>query len=741
MERCWRKSDVFLTRKREDSVEVAALWGLAHERTRLRSHSLMLIPDSPDTFRFGDFELDVGAYALRRNGRPVRIERQPMDLLLLLVERRGQLVLRSEIVDRLWGKDVFVDVETGVHTAIRKVRQALRDSPDVPTFVETVSGKGYRFIATVEVHGALQAAAGLAKAQPAPAATASDAPFAGPPLVAASALSVDGAPIENAMVVGLTHPVDDDDAIASAAAAAVAHPTIDVEPSAPSRVGFQIRRGLAFGVVTLGLLVGVFVWARTSRDAGPRASPLMLAVLPFTNLSGDPAREYLAEGLAEEIATSLGQIDPEQMGVVARSSTMRYKGTTKSAAEIGRELAADYLVESSLRAEDNRLRVTSTLVRVRDQVQVWSQSYDREPMSLLGLQLELSTAIAEQIRLRLSPGRLATLARRQTLSPEAYDLYLRGRNFQNQRTPVTNRRAIEYYTRATELDPDYALAWSSIATVLASSILNGDASPSEVLPRARDAAARAVETGPATAETQFAVAYLKWCCEWDWPAAEAGLRRALTLDPRSAQGHLTLGHALSQMSRHGEALLWTRRARELDPLSAIMPALSSQVAFQARDYRAALDYARQAIVLDPEFWIGHMMRGQSLEQLGEHESAIEALTTAARFSGENSKALSLRAYVLAKSGRADEARAMLRTLETVSKTTYVPPYAMALINAGLEQRESAFVWLGRAYDARDVHLIYLQVDPKWDSYRADPRFEALIVRCGFRRTASPVPSQ
>ena len=679
----------------------------------------MLIPDSPGTFRFGDFELDVGAYELRRNGRPVRIERQPMDLLLLLVERRRQLVLRSEIVDRLWGKDVFVDVEMGVHTAIRKVRQALRDSPDAPRFVETVSGKGYRFIATVEVHGAPDADAGLTKAQP-----------------AAAALSVNDAPIEIAIAAGLTRPVDGGDAVASIAAAAVADPAVEAE-AAPPRAAFQLRSGLAFGLLALGLLVGVLIWAWMP----PRASPLTLAVLPFTNLSGDPARDYLAEGLAEEIATSLGQIDPEQMGVVARSSTMRYKSTTKSAAEIGRELAADYLVESSLRAEDTRLRVTSTLVRVRDQVQVWSQSYDREPMSLLGLQLELSTAITEQIRLRLSPGRLETLARRQTQSPDAYDLYLRGRNYQNQRTPATNRRAIEYYTRATELDPGYSLAWSAIASVLAGSLINGDASPSEVLPRARDAAARAVGTGPATAEAQYALAYLKWCCEWDWPAAEAGLRRALTLDPRSAPAHLTLGHALSQMGRHGEALLSTRRARELDPLAARMPALSSQVAFQARDYRAALDYARQAVVLDPEFWIGHMMRGQALEQLGEHESALEALTTAARFSGQNTKPLSLRAYILAKSGRADEARAMLRTLETVSKTQYVPPYAMALIHAGLQQRESAFVWLERAYDARDVHLIYLPVDPKWDAYRASPRFEALIVRCGFRRTASSAPLQ
>ena len=699
----------------------------------------MLVPDSPDTFRFRDFELDVGAYALRRNGRPVRIERQPMDLLLLLVERRGQLVLRSEIVDRLWGRNVFVDVETGVHTAIRKVRQALRDSPDAPTFVETVSCKGYRFIATVEVSGAPRAAHGLSNAEPA-GAIASDAAFAGPPLVAASALSVGGAPIEIAKAPGQTRPADDGEAIASAAAAAVIHPGIGVEPPAPPLAAFPVRRGLAFGLVALGVLVGILIWVPTSRDADPRASPLTLAVLPFTNLSGDPARAYLGEGLAEDTATSLGQIDPERMEVIAGSSTMRYKGSTKSAGEIGRELAADYIVESSIRVEDHRLRVTATLVRVHDQVQVWSQSYDREPTSVLSLQRELSAAIAEQIRLRLSPGRLEWLTRGQTQSPDAYDLYLRGRNFENQRTPATNRRAIEYYTRATELDSDYALAWSSIARVLASSLLNSDASPSEVLPRAREAAARAAGIGPATAETQFALAYLKWCCEWEWPAAEASLRLALTLDPRASQVHLVLGHLLSQMGRHGEAMLSTRRARELDPLSARMPALSSQVAFQAGDYSAALEHARQAIVLDPEFWIGHMMRGQALEQLSEHESALEALTTAARFSGQNSKPLSLRGYILAKLGRTDEARGMLRTLESVS-TNYVPPYAMALINAGLGERESAYTWLERAYDARDVHLIYLTVDPKWDSYRPDPRFEALIVRCGFRRTASPAPSQ
>jgi TolB-like protein/DNA-binding winged helix-turn-helix (wHTH) protein/Flp pilus assembly protein TadD len=694
METAWRSSDLFLTRKVEDSVEVTGL------------------SDAARRFRFLDFELDVGAYELRRDGRPVRIERQPMDLLLLLVERRGLLVSRSEIVDRLWGKDVFVDVDTGVHTAVRKVRLALRDSPEEPRCVETVPGKGYRFIAEVEAFGATNGAAGP---------TIAVAPRAETPSAPDVARAV-GAPTEPvaAELPGLT--------VGPAPAPAVLPWRRRFLAGSPAGIGAGLAVALTFLVVT-------GVWIRRPSHAVPGTSPLILAVLPVANLSGDPERGYLADGLAEDTAAALGQVDPKQVGVVARTSMLQYRGSTKSVAEIGRELNADYLVESSLRAEAGRIRMTVTLVRVRDQVRVWSQSYDREPTSFLGLQQELSRTIAQQIQLRLSPNRLSALVGRQTQSPDAYDLYLRGRNFQNQRTPSANQRALEYFTRATDIDPNYALAWAAISSVLAGSLVNGDAAPSDVVPRAWDAARRAVTAGPDAPEAQFALAYLQWCCEWDWPSAEMGLRRAVALDPRFAMGHLVLGHALSQRGQHAEAQASTRRARELDPLSAHMAALSAQVAFQARDYRAALEHADQAIVLDPEFWIGHIMRGAALEQLGAHDDAVEALTTAARFSGENSKALSLRAYILARNGRQDEARGMLRTLEQVAESRYVPPYAMAVIHAGLGERESALTALERAYAMRDMHLIYLPVDPIWDSYRRDPRFEGLIVRCGFRRTS------
>ena len=460
---------------------------------------------------------------------------------------------------------------------------------------------------------------------------------------------------------------------------------------------------------------------------------IVLGVLPFENLIGDPEREYLADSLTEEVIASLGQIDPDHLAVIGRTSVMTYKRTMKSIAKIGLELNARYLVESSIRAEGGRVRVTAKLIRVADQTATWSASFDAEPTSVLTFQRELSMAIAAQIQLRLSPERLNALARRQTGNADAYDLYLRGRYFWNQLTPATNARAIEYFERAIALDPDYALAWSGIGCAVLGSSMNSDAPPAILSSRAREAAARAVQADPDLADAQAAVGYVNFLLEWDWPAAEAALRRAIALDPTCAMGHRMLGHLLSQSGRHTEARSAMCRLRQLDPLYAMNHAMSAQVAFQARDYSAALEHARQAIIIDPEFWIGYMQLGQIYEQLDQMDLAFEALMSASRFSGTNSKPISFRGYLLAKLGRTDEARDLLRTLQTVSRERYVPPFAMALVHAGLGDRDALFEWLDKACAAHDVHLIFLTVDPKWDAYRADRRFDAVLARCGFSR--------
>ena len=391
-------------------------------------------------FRFNDFELDVAAYQLRRQGRVVRLERQPMDVLILLIERRRQLVSRADIVERLWGKEVFVDVDTGVHTAIRKIRQALGDSISAPAFVETVPSKGYRFVADVEVVSRTSdsgLAAALVEPSPAP-----------------EHLQT------NDVATGELHGRESIEKVAAAPAPAAGS---DTAPASPRWSAHPAR--VLMAVVAVALVTGLVVW--TGLNGGVPASRVTLAVLPFEYLGSDPEREYLAAGLTEETSASLAQIDLEHL--IVKGRTLGYRGTAKTAAEIGRELSVDYLLESTLRAEGRRLRVTTTLIRVGDQEHVWSRSYDRDPTSLLGLQQELSTSIAEQIRLRLSRDNLREVRQRQTQNADAYDAYLKGRYFHSRRTAATNALATREYERAIALDSNYALAWAGLASAYAAS--------------------------------------------------------------------------------------------------------------------------------------------------------------------------------------------------------------------------------------------------------------------------------
>jgi TolB-like protein/DNA-binding winged helix-turn-helix (wHTH) protein/tetratricopeptide (TPR) repeat protein len=660
------------------------------------------MPDSATirSYRFGPFHLDPLAYRLTHQGRQVRLERRPMDLLILFVERRGELITRQEIAARLWDQDVFVEVEAAVNTVIWKLRSALRDAPDSPRVIETVPGKGYRFIAPVETVSAVESS----------------------PLGSAKRSSMPGAVTQPAAPQIVYSPSGD---TAEAVGRASASPFARSDEPWWRRAPPSRRAG--FLLVLLALIMAVGWLAVPSPH-----HTTTIAVLPFENLSADSDREYLADGLHEEIVASLGQIGPERLRVMGRRSTLAYKGTAKSLAQIGNELKVDYLVEGSVRVEGEHVRATARLIRVRDQIQVSSHSYDQRLASVLALQGDLSAAIAGQVLTRLTSADLGALARRQTHDAEAYDLYLRGRALWRRLTPATNLSAIEHYRRATDRDPHYALAWAGIADVYAAMPINADVAPQTVAPEARKAAQRAFESGGDLGEVLLSRGYVSYYFDWEWKSAEAFFRRAITINPSLAVAHRLLGHTLSQMRRHDEARDALRRAVDLDPFDPMNHALASQVAFQARDYDAALENAKRAVMLDPDFWIGYMQEAQVYEQLGQTDLALQALSASARHSGGNSKTHSLRGYILAKAGRDDDAREELRTLETISHERFVPPYARALVYAGLGERDATFHWLEKAYEVRDVHLMFLTVDPKWDPFRSDSRFETLVARCGFR---------
>jgi TolB-like protein len=568
-------------------------------------------------YEFGEFVLDVSAYELRRHGRSIRIERRPMELLMLLLDRHGQLVTRDEIVDRLWGRDVFIDVDASVNTVIRKIRRALSDPADHSRYIQTVQGKGYRFIAGV-----------------------------------------------------------------------------------------------------------------TSA-----ASNIVLAVLPFENLQPNIDQDYVADGLTEEVIAALGRIDPDRLSVISRTSSMVYRRTHKTIGEIGRELAVDYILEGSIRAATGRFRITAKLSRVHDQMQVWTETYDRESQDLLGLQVELGRAIAQQIHLELSPQRAAAIRRRQTRNPEAYDLYLRGRHYYNQMTPATITRALECFNRATAVDPAYALAWAGIAQAWSSRLFSSDTRPAEVLEYARAAAVQAMANGNDVPEAYTSLATVQFLFDWDWKTAETNLRRAVVRDPSSVHAYWMLGHTLSHQGQHAEAMAAARRVRELDPHSALSHSMCSQIAFSARE--AAVGYAQESLLAEPDYWVAYFRLGQAYQQMGRNEPALKALADASRLSNGNSKPVSVAACTQARIGCHNEALVALAGLQQRSQEHYVPPYALALIYAGLNEDAKVFEWLNNAVSCRNVHLIYLPIDPKWDSFRQEERFQDILRRCHFETEGSP----
>lgn len=567
-----------------------------------------------ERFQFGPFTLDLGRYELSRNGKPIRLERIPMDLLILLVGEGGKLVRREEIIERLWGKDVFFDADNGINTAIRKIRRALGEDPDRPQYIETVPGKGYRFRAST-----------------------------------------------NGGVAG------------------------DAETAKPR---------------------------------------IMLAILPFENLSGDPGQEYFSDGLTEETITSLGKMSPSRMGVIARTSAMAYKHTRKSIREIGVELGVDYVLEGSMRREPERIRVTAQLIRVSDQIHLWAENFDRSPQGLLDIQGEIAAAIAAQVRLQLTPEEQDHLRSPRRANQDAYDHYLRGRYHWARITYPELLKAADYFRKATECDSDFTAAYSGLADTLMVMPISSDVEPATVFPEAKSAIATSLRLDPNSAEAHTSDATAKFWYDWDFRAAERSARKAITLNHNYALAHLYLAHILSNVGRHEEALAAIEQARLLDPFSLITNTMFGQFLYHAGRVHEAIAQFRSTLELEGRFWVAHLCLAKALEKLGLNEEALSACEKALQFSGGNSEAVSLAGYIYAVSGNVTKAKSHIKTLLTQKEKRYVPPYNVALIFAGLRREEEALDWLWQAFDERDVHIPFL-LDHKWDCLRSHPRFAKL----------------
>jgi TolB-like protein/Tfp pilus assembly protein PilF len=574
-------------------------------------------PDSHSTLRFGEFELDISAYELRRGGQPVHLERQPMDLLILLVERHRQVVWRDDIVKRLWDPGVFVDVEMGVNTAIRKVRQALRDSRESPAFIETISGKGYRFIAPVD-------ATPLGRHQ---------------------------------------------EAIES------------------------------------------------------------VAVLPFANDSADPDGEYLSDGITETLINNLAQI--WNLRVVARSTVFRYKGKDIDPQKAGNDLHVRAVVSGRLLQRGNTLIVRAELIDVATGGQLWGGQYNRKPEDVFALQEDLSREISEKLRLQLIVDEKQRLTKRHTEDAEAYRLYLKGRYHWNKRSPEGLQKAVEYFQQALDRDPAYSLAYAGLADTYAYLSFFNVVAPREAMPKAKTAAVKGLEIDKDLAEAHVSLGYVSFTYDGDWPAAGKHFEQALALNPAYSRGHTFYTFYLSSSGRSEEALEVAKGALDLDPAS---PAVSHSLAVQlylARKFDRAIEQAHDTLEMDANFAISYAVLGEVYLSKGMYREGLSALEKYSALNRSGAASLALLGYSHARLGERKESLQVIEALKAASKQSFVPALFVALVYAGLEDKDQAFTWLEKAYEERFSRLAYLKVEALWDPLRSDPRFADLLRRVGI----------
>ena len=626
--------------------------------------------------RFGPYEAEVQAGELRKQGLKVRLQDQPFQILVMLLERPGELVTRQEIHQKLWPADTFVGFDHGLNNAINRLREALGDSAETPRFIETLPRKGYRFIALVT---------------------------------------------GDAVLVEAEYP------------AAAATPVVETGPIDP-RLSARPRFLVTILVCCLALALAGMVylgWRRMRATPASRSKYVMLAVLPFQNLSGDPSQDYFSDGLTEEMIAQLGALSPDQLGVIARTTTMAYKHTSKSVQQIGSELGVAYVLESSVRRDWDQVRISVQLVRVHDQVHVWAHSYDRHISHSIELQEEVAQAVAEQIEVKLSPA-FRGRTNPHPLDAEANEAYLRGRYFWNQFTSEGYRKAITYFEKAIERDSNFAEAYSGLADSYHFLMVTDSMPTRDGNPKGLAAARRAVFLGGNLAESHASLAVALARSEWNWSGAEVELKRAIALNPSYSMAHRIYAANLGTTGHHHEARQQINEAMRLDPLSLPNNAEVVRTLYYARNYDQAVWEGQKALQLDSNYARTHFWLGRVYSQKGMHREAIVASEKILAAMPDSTLGLTEMAYSLAVAGRRKEARQILRRLEERSVRTFVPAYNLAVINIALDDKETAMRYMQQAYENRDWAMLVLAEEPRLDPLRRDPRFQEILAKLNLQ---------
>jgi len=630
--------------------------------------------------RFGTFEVSLQSGEVRKGGLRIRVQQQPMKLLEILLEHPGEVVTREELRSRVWPSESFGDFDQALNIAIGKLRSALGDSAESPRFIETLPKRGYRFIADVSVVDT--------EARP-----KRQEPLAGDLPATDLGHKIQG--------IGL--------------------------PVAPERRLLPTR----WIVVALALVLSLAIlslWRFRSQTPAPTGIR-SLAVLPLDNLSGEASQNYFADGMTDELITDLAQISA--LRVISRTSVMVYKGARKPLPQIARELNVDAVVEGTVLRSGDRVRITAQLIEASTDKHLWSQSYEGDLRDTLTLQKKVARAIADQIRINLTPREEAALKSVKVVNPEAYESYLKGRYFWNKRSADGLKAALAYFKQAIEEDPKYAQAYSGLADTYA---LLGDwqyavMTPKEAFPQAKAAAIKALELDSTLGEAHNSLAFVLDGFDWDFDSAGKEFQRAIELNPGYATAHHWYAWHLSLLGRYDEAIAEMRKAENLGPLSLIINADLAELLVLAHSDDESIRQSRKTIEMDPNFALAHNQLAQAYLQKQMYDEAVAELKTAVQLSGGSPAFIANLARAYVASGKRNEAVKLLGDLKKRSNPGYSNASEIAVIYVSLGDTDQAMNWLEKGYDERFNPGVLLR--PGFDPLRSDPRFQSLVHRIGL----------
>jgi TolB-like protein/DNA-binding winged helix-turn-helix (wHTH) protein len=628
---------------------------------------------------FGAFELDLNTGELRsiEGGDPdnkVLLREQVFQVLRMLLEREGKIVTREEIRERLWANDTVVDFDHSINATIKTLRRALGDSADNPRYIETLARRGYRLMLPTQY--------------------LESAPETG----------------------GEQDPERPEHSLAEIGENTARVPESVQRQTSPHR--WKAAAALASVVILVG--AGYISWRHFRATAPPRK--VMLAVLPFENLTGDPNKEYLADGLTEETISQLGRLNPEQLGVIARTSVMGYKHKDERLDQIGRDLSVQYVLENSLRESGDHLRLTTQLIQVKDQTHLWSQDYDYPKQDILHVEDDVAKAVAQEIQLHLSPQQQAELAQSHSVNPEAFDAYLQGYYHFERDTDKDTEMAAKYYERATQLDPSYALAWVGLSRARNWQVNTGLIPTGEGHRLAREAVERALALNPNLAEAHTQMGRIKEQVDFDWAGADASFHRAVALDLQNPEVVRTAAGSATMLGRFDEAIQLDRRAVDLDPLNADSWECLAEPEFYMGQLDEAVADFKKALDLNPDVVTAHVKLSNIYLMQGRPQDALPEIELV-RHDAYRPWLYAIAYHALGREKDSDTALSKLITKHHASMA-----YQIAQVYAFRNQSDEAFEWLDRAYAQRDSGLIGTKVEPLLKSLHNDPRYAAFLKK-------------